>query len=262
MLIRELRQAFAKHKFLLTAAIGAAAETIDVAYDVPAMYKYLDYVHVMCYDYHGKWEHKTGHNAPLYSRPGEEGKDKVLNVEYTIDYLNDLGANMEKTVLGVPLYGRAFALQDPAKNKMGAPSREKSFQGPFTREDGFQGYNEICLEQMTDLEFPWTTVWEEHHKAPYMYKGDRWVSYDNEKSLRLKVEFAYKKGMAGVMTWSIDTDDFLGSCGGTKFPLLRTLNNALYKSEQGEFSGQGVNSLSTLSLLAVSGSWILTKVLA
>jgi len=51
-----------------TAAIGAAAPTIDVAYDVPKLYKYLDYVHIMCYDYHGKWDRKTGHNAPLYSR--------------------------------------------------------------------------------------------------------------------------------------------------------------------------------------------------
>ena len=67
-LIRDLRAAFDKHKFLLTAAIGAAAPTIDVAYDIPLMYKYLDYVHIMCYDYHGKWDGKTGHNAPLYPR--------------------------------------------------------------------------------------------------------------------------------------------------------------------------------------------------
>jgi len=257
-LIRELHSAFAKHKFLLTAAIGAAADTIDVAYDIPSMYKYLDYVHVMCYDYHGKWEPKTGHNAPLYVRPGEEGKDKFLNVDYTIAYLKKLGADMEKTVLGVPLYGRAFRLEDPDSNEMGAASKETSFQGPFTREDGFQGYNEICLERQSDEEFPWTTVWEEHHMAPYMYKGDRWVSYDNEKSLRLKVEFAYDLGMAGVMTWSIDTDDFRGSCGGAKFPLLRTLNNALYRREQGLYSGQGN---AQTSLLALATSFILINII-
>ena len=59
-------------------------------------------------------------------------------------------------------------------------------QGPFTREDGFLGYNEICAEQR-DSSYPWVTEWEEHHMAPYMYKGDRWVSYDNEQSLALKV---------------------------------------------------------------------------
>ena len=54
---------------------------------------------------------------------------------------------------------------------------------------------------------PWTTVWEEHHKAPYMYKQTKWVSYDNEESIRTKVRFAYDHDLAGVMTWSIDTDD-------------------------------------------------------
>lgn len=68
LLMRDLREAFDERGtgLLLTAAIGAAANTIDVAYDVPAMYKYLDYVHVMCYDYHGKWDRKTGEETHLY----------------------------------------------------------------------------------------------------------------------------------------------------------------------------------------------------
>jgi len=35
LLVKDLRTAFDKHKFLLTAAIGAAASTIDTAYDIP-----------------------------------------------------------------------------------------------------------------------------------------------------------------------------------------------------------------------------------
>ena len=87
LLIRDLRAAFEPHGYLLTAAIGAAVPTIDTSYDVPSMYKYLDLVHVMCYDYHGKWDKKTGHNAPLYSRAQDTGKDVYLNVEYTVNHL-------------------------------------------------------------------------------------------------------------------------------------------------------------------------------
>lgn len=126
-LIRELSVAFRPHGLLLTAAIGAAAPTIDVAYDIPRMYKYLDYVHVMGYDYHGKWDGSTGHNAPLYSRPNEKGQDLFLNVEYTLNYLLKKGAIAEKTVLGVPLYGRAFSLMNPHDHKMGARAKTTSF---------------------------------------------------------------------------------------------------------------------------------------
>ena len=49
-------------------------------------------------------------------------------MDYTIQYLLQLGAVPHKTVLGVPLYGRAFTLVDPTNNKMGAPAEETSFQ--------------------------------------------------------------------------------------------------------------------------------------
>ena len=40
-------------------------------------------MHVMCYDYHGKWDKKTGHNAPLLPRPTESKKDWVRVTENT-----------------------------------------------------------------------------------------------------------------------------------------------------------------------------------
>lgn len=254
-LIRELKAAFRPHRFLLTAAIGAAAPTIDVSYDIPGMYKYLDFVHVMCYDYHGKWDRRTGHNAPLYARPEDTGKDVFLNVEHTIKYLLKKGAIPEKTVLGVPFYGRAYMLENPHDSRMGARSRESSFSGPYTREDGFLGYNEVC-EELSLEDTPWSVVWDKDIMAPYMHNNLKWVSFDNEKSIRKKSEYAYGQGLAGVMVWSIDTDDFTGNaCGGPDFPLLRTINNALYRSEAGLVPGfdnegkhkEGSGSLSTKS---------------
>jgi len=128
---------------------------------------------------------------------------------------------------------------------MGAPAKDTSFQGPYTREDGFMGYNEICVEKL-NREAPWTIIWDEEHKAPYMYRGDSWLSYDNERSVAMKAEFAFDAGLAGVMTWSIDTDDFEGICNGPKFPLLRTLNHALHNREHGIGSSSSRMSLAAL----------------
>lgn len=96
---------------------------------------------MMCYDYHGAWDQKTGANAPLRS-------NDVLNVEYTINYMLKLGAPPSKLVLGIPLYGRTFLLEDNIndsnrKPTLGSPAKNIGFQGPFTRENGFMGYNEV-----------------------------------------------------------------------------------------------------------------------
>lgn len=66
-LVKELKEELKKGQWILTAALGAAPDTIESAYDVPEISKYLDLIHLMCYDYHGSWDRKVGSNAPLRS---------------------------------------------------------------------------------------------------------------------------------------------------------------------------------------------------
>ena len=73
------------------------------ATNVTQICRYLDYVHVTTYDYHTKTDRKTGHNSPLF---GQEEKD--VNATWT--YLLEHGAIPEKTVIGIPFYGRSFNL--------------------------------------------------------------------------------------------------------------------------------------------------------
>jgi hypothetical protein len=63
------------------------------------------------------------------------------------------------------------------------------------------------------------------------------------------------------MVWSIDTDDFTGNaCGGPDFPLLRTINNALYKSEAGLVPGlttPGHHGAESMSMKSTTPSFML-----
>lgn len=61
---------------------------------------------------------------------------------------------------------------------------------------------------------------------PYAYKGNQWIGYDNEQSVKLKVEFAKSYSLGGVMIWSVETDDFRGICG-SKYPLLNAIKTTL-----------------------------------
>lgn len=65
---QELKEAFREYNYLLTAAISSNLGTIDSAYDISELSKYLDYIHVMAYDYHGTWDKKVLPNAPLKSQ--------------------------------------------------------------------------------------------------------------------------------------------------------------------------------------------------
>ncbi|KAL3288168.1 hypothetical protein HHI36_002619 [Cryptolaemus montrouzieri] len=231
LLVKELKSEFKKHNLLLTAAFGAGKDTIDIAYDVEGLSAYLDFIHMMCYDYHGTWDQKTGANAPLRS-------DDVLNVEYTINYMIKLGAPPNKLVLGLPLYGRTFIMDKPVLNpkkkmKLGMAAQSTGFQGKFTREAGFMGYNEICLE-INNKTSGWTSYWDGESRTPYLVKEDKVICYDNEQSLREKIKFGIKKKLAGFMVWSIDTDDFQGDCAKEddnftyrNYPLMRSINKSI-----------------------------------
>jgi len=48
--------------------------------------------------------------------------------------------------------------------------------GPYTKQDGFLGFNEIC-EELTSDKSEWNIKWEACHKATYMVNKEKWVSY-------------------------------------------------------------------------------------
>lgn len=66
---QDLSGAFKSKGLLLTAALGAGIETMKVAYDIHQLSTYLDYIHVMAYDYHGAWNQRVLPNAPLHHAP-------------------------------------------------------------------------------------------------------------------------------------------------------------------------------------------------
>lgn len=146
-LLKELNAAFEPKGLLLSAAVSASKEVIDVAYDVPALVKYLDWIGVMTYDYHGYWESKTGPVAPLYYTPREQSV--YLNVNFSITYWLKNGVPPSKLVLGIPTYGQSFTLSK--KSQIGdIPGFNVEVSGPgypgeFTKSAGILSYYEVPL---------------------------------------------------------------------------------------------------------------------
>lgn len=72
-LVRELRREFEKQEppLLLAVALSGYKEVIDKAYEVREISQAVDFLSVMSYDYHGAWESKAGHIAPLFGSSGD-----------------------------------------------------------------------------------------------------------------------------------------------------------------------------------------------
>ncbi|NWR57322.1 CHIA chitinase, partial [Bucorvus abyssinicus] len=231
VLIQEMLAAFEqeakqvnKPRLLITAAVSAGLSTIEAGYQIAELGKYLDYFHVMTYDFHGSWETVTGENSPLYKGPADTGDYIYFNVDYAMNYWKSNGAPAEKLVVGFPTYGNTFRLQNPSDSGLGAPASGPGPAGPYTQEAGELAYYEIC----SLLNSGGTEVWDAPQDVPYAYKGTEWVGYDNIKSFSIKVEWLKKNNFGGAMVWSLPMDDFTGTfCKEGKYPLINTLKKGL-----------------------------------
>ena len=68
------------------------------------------------------------------------------------------------------------------------------------------------------------------------YDTDQWVSYDDDTTFKLKVEYANSKCLGGLMVWAASTDDGVGSA-------IQSLNKA---------TGRAVSSLAVRANLPSS----------
>ncbi|XP_018570659.1 acidic mammalian chitinase-like [Anoplophora glabripennis] len=221
-LLKELKAALSPKGYLLSAAVSGGVANADIAYDIPVVSELLDLINVMVYDFHGAFESFVGHTSPLSASSKDDAGNATLNVKAGIQHWIDKGADPAKMHLGVGTYGRSFTLADPNNAELYAPVLGGGIAGPYTRQEGVLGYNEIC-----ELHSDWTYIWDDEQQVPHRVSGDQWVGYDDEKSIALKVEYANEKELGGIMVWSFDNDDFRGICGSETYPLMRTIKRTL-----------------------------------
>ncbi|XP_037028163.1 uncharacterized protein LOC119068609 [Bradysia coprophila] len=233
--VQELREEFelessktGRPRLLLTMAVPAGIEYIKKGYDVKKLNKYLDWFNLLSYDYHSAFEPSVNHHAPLYSleEESEYNYDSELNIDYSIRYYLNEGADRDKLVLGIPTYGRSYTLLNEDVTDIGAPTDGPGAQGDATREKGYLSYYEICQNIMEDPE--WTVVQPDSNKmGPYAYKDNQWVGYDDENIARKKGEYVVANGLGGIMFWSIDNDDFRGLCHKRPYPIIEAAKEAM-----------------------------------
>ncbi|KMY91489.1 probable chitinase 10 [Drosophila simulans] len=221
-LVRELFYAFQPRGLILSAAVSPNKKVIDAGYEVAELSKYFSWISVMAYDYHGQWDKKTGHVAPMYGHP--EGTPD-FNTNFSMNYWISMGADRRKLVMGMPLYGQSFSLAETTRHQLNAPTYGGGEAGEATRARGFLAYYEICLKIRHHR---WNVVRDTKGRmGPFAYHGDQWVSFDDAPMIRHKSEYIKAMGLGGAMIWALDLDDFKNVCECESYPLLKAINRVL-----------------------------------
>lgn len=187
---------------LLTAAVYFAQRFFlwgeKRAYPTTSIAQNLDWVNVMCYDYHGSWDTSaTGAPAALYDPSSN------VTTSYGIRSWVESGLPSHKVVMGMPLYGRSWILSSGNDTRIGAPAVAAGPKQKLSDETGVMFYSEIrdFIKEKNGTE-----VFDKETVSAYSYAGDLWVGYDNKESVVAKVEFAKQKALLGYFFWAISQD--------------------------------------------------------
>jgi chitinase len=215
LLLKELHQAAKEHHPPLLVTIAAPAGPWHYKnMEVDVIHHYLDWINLMGYDFHGPWgggeDAITHHHSALY--PSEKG-NSLLNVDSAVNYYLLQGVPHHKIVVGMPLYGRAYAGTD------GLYSVYQGVGEGTTNEAGLRFFSDIKQNLLSS----YTRYWDDDAKVPYLYHlGKRqFISYEDEESLAIKCRYIRDYQLGGAMVWELGLDT------RPKWDAMRTIHKTL-----------------------------------
>jgi chitinase len=180
--------------YLLAIATGA-----DEAYvantQLGELHQYLDFLNIMTYDFYNGLHNVNGHHSNyLSSAQPEMDKNSVVNA---VEMHVNAGFPVEKINLGIPFYGRIWKGVKAESDKILFNTAETVGMG-IDYVDFYQNINANGF----------TRYWDDTAKAPYLWNPAEktFISYEDEESVKIKIEYLKQRGLAGVMFWEYSAD--------------------------------------------------------
>ncbi len=188
-------------KYLLTAALGASKNFIANT-EMDKVAELLDYLYLMTYDFTGP-NRTVGHHTNLYSY-GPDGTGS--SADQAIRDFIAAGVPAHKLGIGVAFYGKAVDAATTENNGIGA-ERVAAVPGtPSPSAGQAGGYTK--LKESVIGKNGYTRYWDKKAQAPYLFNPEKkvFITYDDEKSTKLKAKYVKKHKLAGVFFWEYFSD--------------------------------------------------------
>ncbi|KAG7415033.1 Killer toxin subunits alpha/beta [Fusarium oxysporum f. sp. rapae] len=198
-LLKELREAInAKGRKYIVTFTAPSSYWYLRHFDLNAMQSYVNWINLMSYDLHGIWDGDNPIGHQVLSHTNLTEIDSALNLFWRV------GVEPSKVVLGLGFYGRSFELESASCWKPGCRFKGPGSPGRCSKTAGILSYAEIM--EIVD-KTGGTPYFDEAAAARYMvYDGNSWISFDDPETFQMKIDYASKMGLHGLMIWAVDLD--------------------------------------------------------
>ncbi len=177
---------------LLSIAAGADLYYVK-SVELPKIANLLDYICLMTYDLKCGFHALSGHHTPLYSSTG----DVFCNsCSQALQLFEQNGVPKEKLLMGAAFYSRQWENIADINHGFLQLSKTGGGYGPDF---------EVLQKDFIDKN-GYTYFWDDEAKAPYLFNGSTFISYDNEQSLQEKCRYVNQKQYGGLFYWEHSCD--------------------------------------------------------
>lgn len=197
-------------------------------YDVLRIYglvqNYVSQINIMTYDMAQPWRGwQAWHNSALFSENirFDYNNAEMSSVHQKVQLAKSAGIESRKLGIGIDFYGYIWH---------GVHLLEKWANWPLPNHDIIErpgGVPYYELRERFDLS---KASWDPRAKTSYLniQNPKTFVSFDNEHSIREKVQYAIDEGLGGVMIWELGGGFVGNKTTNTPDPLLKAVKSQIF----------------------------------
>lgn len=201
-------------KPLITIAALKNAELISLYAELQP---YFDQINILSYDMAQPWRGwQAWHNSALYNKNeffDDNPNLKFPSINRKVDEFIEEGIDRKKIGITINFYGADWEGVNLFGKWPGWPTQDMSIYSNATYPELSEAYNLAEYE------------WDKNAKVPFLNleNPSRFVSFENDASIREKILYAKEKRIGGVMIWELGGGFFPEKTGVLKEPLLQSV---------------------------------------
>jgi chitinase len=195
----------------------------------------FDQINIMTYDFSGAWPGWVAwHNAAvLDSGFYFPNTDRLVpSANKMVEEFVNAGVPVEKLGIGIDFYGYVWSGGDGMPDG-GVTGPYQSWATPPTVQSNVPYYT-----IMKDLYQEQYSRWDSSAQAAYLCinnsgsTNDKFVSYDNPKTCKMKINYARSKGIGGVILWELGGGYQANNPPGQRDILLQAVKKAMQETKK------------------------------